>query len=200
MRFRKRHNLKIKPHVTREPSRFSNQRLRSHWNLSAFRSAKGGLQYDPYARRPLFRFVPLFHDSTRLVDPLEDFWKGKDDVSYRPLLNTGSKGQTDHRLYHPLSYGDSSRSSFVYENVKRSDVARVPAVVQKKQRQIFLPPPSPMVVPSKDKDGAYLQFNFPRQVLVCVRRHQRREVLFALGRAGGGHKPPKWNDDSYIRC
>ena len=37
-------------------------------------------------------------------------------------------------------------------------------------------------------------------VMVCVRRKQRREVLFATGKAGGGHKRPKYTETSKIIC
>ena len=37
-------------------------------------------------------------------------------------------------------------------------------------------------------------------VMVCVRRKQRREVLFAAGKAGGGHKRPKYTETSKIIC
>lgn len=43
-------------------------------------------------------------------------------------------------------------------------------------------------------------FANPQRVLVCVRRGQRREVLFAKGRVGGGHRKPRWNAYSYWRC
>lgn len=37
-------------------------------------------------------------------------------------------------------------------------------------------------------------------VMVCVRRKQRREVLFATGKAGGSHKRPKYTETSNIIC
>lgn len=37
-------------------------------------------------------------------------------------------------------------------------------------------------------------------VMVCVRRNQRRQVLAALGKLGGGHKKPRYTSDSYIIC
>jgi hypothetical protein len=37
-------------------------------------------------------------------------------------------------------------------------------------------------------------------VMVCVRRKQRREVLFATGKAGGNHKRPKYTETSKIIC
>lgn len=48
-----------------------------------------------------------------------------------------------------------------------------------------------------------LQFREPRQTHVCVRRQARRQVLFALRRAGrgsGAHKTPRWSAQSFIQC
>lgn len=40
----------------------------------------------------------------------------------------------------------------------------------------------------------------PTRVAVCVRRKQRREIMHALGVAGGAVKAPRFNDASKIRC
>lgn len=37
-------------------------------------------------------------------------------------------------------------------------------------------------------------------VMVCVRRKQRKEVLFATGRAGGNHKKPRFTEESKYIC
>ena len=37
-------------------------------------------------------------------------------------------------------------------------------------------------------------------VMTCIRRKQRREVLFARGKAGGPHKRPKYTEESKIIC
>lgn len=184
--------------ATRNVSHISSPRLRlpNVYNLQAYRSARRGLQYNPYKRRSLWHVPFLFHDATRLVDPLEDLRRST-DVRYRPLYDSGSEGQTDHRFFYP------DTSSIQRDSLK--SIARYPAQVEvskqsKPRKRVIIAPPSPMVVPSKDKDGAYLQFNLPRQVAVCVRRHQRREVLFALGKGGGRTKPPVWKEESYIRC
>ena len=36
--------------------------------------------------------------------------------------------------------------------------------------------------------------------LVCKIRRERRQVLFALGKQGGNHKPPHYTIDSKVRC
>lgn len=45
-----------------------------------------------------------------------------------------------------------------------------------------------------------LAFAVPQRVAVCVRRHMRREVLLALGRGGAGHKRPRRNVWSSVKC
>lgn len=46
----------------------------------------------------------------------------------------------------------------------------------------------------------YVGFDVPRETLVCVRRKQRREVIFAMGAQGGGHRRPRRNESSDLRC
>lgn len=46
-------------------------------------------------------------------------------------------------------------------------------------------------------------FQDPKRVLVCIRRHDRRSVLFALRKAGKGKRVSrerKYTDKSYVRC
>lgn len=46
-------------------------------------------------------------------------------------------------------------------------------------------------------------FKTPKQAMVCKRRKSRREVMFALNRAGKGKKVSKYrkrNDNSNVRC
>lgn len=46
-----------------------------------------------------------------------------------------------------------------------------------------------------------ISFKDPDRVLVCVRRHQRREVLHALHKTGrGGQSKPRWTAWSGVRC
>lgn len=59
------------------------------------------------------------------------------------------------------------------------------------------------VVLSPTKPGlrAGLSFFQPKQVSSCVRRKQRREVIFAKGRSGGGpRRRPKFNHWSRVSC
>jgi len=48
-----------------------------------------------------------------------------------------------------------------------------------------------------------VRFSDPSRVAVCVRRHQRREVLHALKRVGRGSAPvrrARWSEFSDIKC
>lgn len=45
-----------------------------------------------------------------------------------------------------------------------------------------------------------LGFTEPKQVPICVRRKERREVLLAKGKGGGNHKPPRRNNWSDVEC
>lgn len=45
-----------------------------------------------------------------------------------------------------------------------------------------------------------LQFARPDEVAICVRRHRRREVLFATGGVGRKRKRAKWSEYSSVRC
>lgn len=56
-------------------------------------------------------------------------------------------------------------------------------------------------VPFNNPGLSRLAFSIPRNVLICIRRKQRKQVLFATGKAGkSGQKKPKWTEDSFIRC
>lgn len=44
------------------------------------------------------------------------------------------------------------------------------------------------------------RFKFPRSVMVCVRRHRRREVLFAKRRTRGGSRARRWTSHSSVYC
>ena len=55
----------------------------------------------------------------------------------------------------------------------------------------------PVVGPTVDLKALY--YARP-DVMVCVRRKQRKEVLFATGRAGGNHKKPRFTEESKYIC
>lgn len=65
-------------------------------------------------------------------------------------------------------------------------------------------PPRASQAPSRGSFSTFhpspvLAFKAPRQVVVCVRRKQRREVLLALGR-GGRNRPGRRTPFSGISC
>lgn len=46
-----------------------------------------------------------------------------------------------------------------------------------------------------------VEYDKPEDVTPCVRRKQRREVIFAENKAGrGGQKKPRWTKDSKVAC
>lgn len=61
--------------------------------------------------------------------------------------------------------------------------------------------PARPVLSKRSSPPHRIQFVDPRQVVVCVRRQQRKEVLHALGRTGRGARAPRrrtWRSD--ISC
>lgn len=179
----------------------SRLRLPNVGNINAYKSAFRGLQYDPYKRVVgRLRVLPRRHKSFSEglqkrfypFDFSESFLRSR----YDPLLSFPSEGQTDHRFYSFDSFSSGEWSPWSPLEVLSSPV-RVPARIR--GTKYVLSPPSHVLEPS-GSFAQYLQFSMPRQVLVCVRRKQRREVLLALGRGGGRHKPPKWDEDSFVRC
>lgn len=55
--------------------------------------------------------------------------------------------------------------------------------------------------PGRGRLPAQIKFADPGRTVVCVRRHQRKEVLFALKKTGKGSRSPKRrNPNSEISC
>lgn len=97
----------------------------------------------------------------------------------------------DRRRFHPAGPLRSPRtfSRRPYRLVLHD---RKYATVKSSPRNRFL-------FPSQTK--AVIAFDAPRSVLVCVRRHRRKEVLHALGKAGRvGQRKPKRNFYSSVHC
>lgn len=57
----------------------------------------------------------------------------------------------------------------------------------------------PSVGPAPKSKGVY-HFDNYMPAITCVRRKQRREVLFAKRRAGGGHRRPRRGPLSNVEC
>lgn len=88
----------------------------------------------------------------------------------------------DRRLYHPEGVSRPFRA------LNRA-VARLKAVdvkVHKKEKEKIIP--------------RFIGFIDPARVLVCIRRKVRREVMHAMGAAGGSVRPPHRTESSEIRC
>lgn len=57
--------------------------------------------------------------------------------------------------------------------------------------------------PILSRSSPIAAFKYPAHVALCVRRHQRTEVLHALGKTGKGsrfNKKPRRNSHSNVRC
>lgn len=77
-----------------------------------------------------------------------------------------------------------------------------PAGPQRDARSFALSSHSLSASPSKRRDVPRgVSFAVPDEVLICVRRRQRKEVLHALDKTGrAGQKPPRRNYYSDIHC
>lgn len=177
--------------ATRKAIRFSKPRLRLHTNkyYSAFKA--GPANEARYARRRWH--LLMFHDAP--IHPLQrEFYTD-------PALSLMKRGYADAEVVDALAQGVADRRSISIFNSSGSRISkgifrRFPVKVSP---NLVMAPPSPAIQPA-GRSAEHLRFVLPRSVLVCVRRKQRREVLLALGRGGSRHKPPEWNEESYIRC
>lgn len=107
-------------------------------------------------------------------------------VPYNPLPSTFLTEIEDRRQWHPLGVNRPARSFNRAQHTLQ--VPKYP----KRQGRAFRPYKWPT---------AQIGFTQPDQVLVCVRRKQRREVLHALKKAGrGGQRRPRYNLYSKITC
>lgn len=94
----------------------------------------------------------------------------------RPIV----RALEDRREFHPLGRNRTARA------IKRSDtqlVIRDPIGGLKFNRLAF-------------KVG----FKVPKRVAICVRRQERKEIMFASGAAGGKVRKPKRTTFSDVRC
>lgn len=183
-------------HATRGISHTPNRpRLRLHTNYyygmyDKFRTPANDARYKRGIRN--FRYTAFlfhdFHDARAISDSL--FIGNR----YAPTVDTVAEGQADNRFFDgsfisPLSDGF----------VAPSAPARIPARIRGTK---YIVAPSSSVVESTGPTGAFYSFSIPQQVMVCVRRKQRKEVMHALGHAGSRKKQrmPKRNETSNIRC
>lgn len=104
----------------------------------------------------------------------------------RPILDL-----EDRRLHHPLGAARNPRSVF------RSDVRLVEAPSKR-----FRAGKRSSLSVAKPFGAETLSFAVPQRVSICVRRKQRREVLFAVRRTGKGAKSirRRRNQWSEIKC
>jgi len=92
---------------------------------------------------------------------------------YRAPLSLSVRSLEDRRLFHPERFRRPAAS------VLRTD---------RSVREVF-----------RGK-RAVMMFSVPKRVSICVRRKERREVLFAKGKGGGGKRHPRRNYWSSVSC
>ena len=100
-----------------------------------------------------------------------------------------AEGVVDNRYFAPARRYD-------VQSQKSRQIARKALVLSP---SVHLAPSGQLLEPS----GRFfdrLGFSVPQQVLVCVRRKQRRQVIFAKGKNGRGNRKPRWNATSHIWC
>jgi len=102
----------------------------------------------------------------------------------------------DRRTYHPEGKNRPIRSiTRAASRVGLRDSVRPSKAMPKKRARRA---PS---VPSHGQTRDVLVFARPKEVMTCVRRTERREVIFAKRKAGrGSRKKPKFDFRSKISC
>lgn len=94
----------------------------------------------------------------------------------------------DRRRYHPMGESSPALSTSGRKHTLRA-VAPTPVPV----KNVVLAKPSPF--------PTGVGFSAPDNVIVCIRRKKRKEVLHALGKAGkAGQKAPRRSAYSEIHC
>lgn len=108
---------------------------------------------------------------------------------FRPLVRapvlsrfTDLRPIEDRRTFYPARFSEPARS------LPRSAARLVvrPKVSSRTQPRLMVP--------------SAVTFAAPKRVVLCVRRKRRREVLFARGKGGGGHRRPRRNQFSDVEC
>lgn len=123
---------------------------------------------------------------------LREYTKPK--PAYRPIVtHTAPKALTpieDRRTYHPQGKARPARS--LNKSQHRLAIATSkPAHVRSAKRSV-----------GQARLPHAVQFEAPKQVLVCIRRKARKEVLFALRKTGKGARAKRHRQSYYsnVRC
>lgn len=155
------------------------------------RPSRGSAGYDPSFSRDL---SPIANGP--LSDPAlpSDTWRPLPrQISFQPAAVRSLLSEVeDRRLFEP--------DGLVSRSIRRARVTL--QLAQAKQAVRHGVPHRPklygVVQPKRDQ----LQFKRPEFVAICIRRHERREVLHALQKVGkgSGGKRPRRNQWSNVRC
>lgn len=126
--------------------------------------------------------------SDYLTDPSEVRQRSLIDlvINTAPAIRSPLIEVEDRRNWHPQV------TNLMDAPVRSSRRARVPLQLAKPLKRWGKP---------HRFNFSRLQFSSPKQVLVCVRRKVRKEVLHALKKSGrGGNRRRRYNSLSQVRC
>jgi len=115
-------------------------------------------------------------------------------LSFEPDLSPRSVREVtraDRRMWDPDPVRPVRTSSGIVARTTHKPPAKPARASQKPPA--FSVPSYPTFVPQRGRKR-------PLHVPECHRRKQRREVIFARGKGGGGHKRPRWSSLSHVRC
>ena len=104
-------------------------------------------------------------------------------------------------LLGPPALSRSGRSLLEVEDRRTFNPSPVrPARTLRKVTRLVLSLPAKSKAQPRQARPDVLRFDVPESTMVCVRRHRRKEVLHATGKAGGRVKRPRLNAWSKVSC
>ena len=115
------------------------------------------------------------------------------------------RGFKTHKTHKNL-LKNNFRPSFVPSALpprRRLSIYRNNAPLALAKRLVRLDVSNPVKSPLKKVYNPLVQTLINKDVIksaICAKRKIRREVLFATGKGGGNHRPPRYTLESKIRC
>lgn len=126
----------------------------------------------PQRETPASRYRQVL-EVVRLLTPVSHYL---DSIAARARQPRPLQALEDRRRWHPERWGQPTR-----------------ATVRAATRVVVKPSPGPVLT-------SRLAYADPKRIALCNRRQTRKEVIHALGKAGGGNKPPTRKPSSEISC
>lgn len=121
------------------------------------------------------------------------------------MRKRGFKTHKTHKTHNLLK--NNFRPSFVPSALpprrRLSTLYRNNAPLALAKRLVRLDVSNPVKSPLKKVYNPLVQTLINKNVIksaICAKRKIRREVLFAMGKGGGNHRPPRYTLESKIRC